>query len=242
LAQLEPALVRNFDLLATSPGGVAKLRELILSLAVQGKLVPQESNDEPAIFLKRRICGTNKEPGTPVKDPAFQLPESWEWIALGDAVEIVRGITFPASQKTKEAAPGRIACLRTSNVQKSIEWDDLLFVDRSFMGREDQLIQHHDIVMSMANSRELVGKVALIEKIPHTEATFGGFLGVLRPREVKPGYVMAFLRTPHARSTLIDSSSQTTNIANISLAKLRPLRFPLPPLAEQSASSPASKN
>ncbi len=64
--------------------------------------------------------------------------------------------------------------------------------------------------------------------------TFGGFLGVLRPRRILPVYAMAFLRTPFARSSLIDSSSQTTNIANVSLAKLRPLPFPLPPLAEQS--------
>jgi hypothetical protein len=156
----------------------------------------------------------------------FDLPATWSWVALGEVIDIVRGITFPATQKTREAAPGRIACLRTSNVQQTIEWDDLLFVDRSFMGREDQIIQHHDIVMSMANSRELVGKVALIDQIPHAEATFGGFLGVLRPRKIDPRYAMAVLRTPYARALLIDSSSQTTNIANVSLAKLRPLPFP----------------
>ncbi len=44
---------------------------------------------------------------------------------------------------------------------------------------------------------------------------------------------MALLRTPHTREELIDSASQTTNIANISLAKLRPLFFAIPPLAEQ---------
>ena len=44
---------------------------------------------------------------------------------------------------------------------------------------------------------------------------------------------MALLRTPHARSALIDSASQTTNIANVSLGKLRPLPFAIPPLAEQ---------
>ena len=85
----------------------------------------------------------------------------------------------------------------------------------------------------MANSRE-VGKVAWVHEIPHPEATFGGFLGVLRPWLSNPQYAMAFLRTRHARDTLIDSSSQTTNIANISLAKLRPLAFPLPSFAEQS--------
>jgi type I restriction enzyme, S subunit len=239
-------LISNLDLLATAPGGVARLRELILTLAVQGKLVPQDPSDEPASDLLKKIRAEKdrliaaktlkREKDEPVlSDDAlpFELPVSWSWAALGEVIDIVRGITFPATQKTREAAPGRIACLRTSNVQQTIEWEDLLFVDRSFMGREDQLIQHHDIVMSMANSRELVGKVALIDQVPHSEATFGGFLGVLRPRKIDPRYAMAVLRTPYARSLLIDSSSQTTNIANVSLAKLRPLPFPLPPDAEQ---------
>jgi type I restriction enzyme S subunit len=240
-------LVQHFDLIAQAPGGVARLRELILTLAVQGKLVPQDPSDEPASELlkkiraeKDRLIADKKlkrekdEPALTGNALPFDLPETWAWVALGEVIDIVRGITFPATQKTREAAPGRIACLRTSNVQQYIEWDDLLFVDRSFMGREDQLIQHHDIVMSMANSRELVGKVALIDQIPHAEATFGGFLGVLRPRKIDPRYAMVVLRTPYARSLLIDSSSQTTNIANVSLAKLRPLPFPLPSEAEQS--------
>ncbi|NCU67951.1 restriction endonuclease subunit S [Acidovorax sp. 210-6] len=235
------------ELLATAPGGVAKLRELILTLAVQGKLVPQDPADEPAGVLlqkiraeKDRLIAEGKikrdKPLAEIgeEEKPFELPQGWEWVPLGEVVEIIRGITFPASEKTKEKAPGRIACLRTANVQEQIEWDDLLFIGESFVGREDQRLQIHDIVMSMANSRELVGKVALVEHIPHEAATFGGFLGVLRPWFLEPRFVMALLRTPYARASLIDSASQTTNIANVSLGKLRPLAFPLPPLAEQS--------
>lgn len=246
LVAAPPALVRQFELLATAPGGVARLRDLILSLAVQGKLVPQDPSDEPALQLlktisaekDRLIADGRLKPGkasnSATDQHPFEIPETWTWVPMGEVVEIVRGITFPASEKTKEAAPGRIACLRTANVQESIEWNDLLFVNRSFMGREDQLLKPHDIVMSMANSRELVGKVALVDHIPHAECTFGGFLGVLRPWKIEPRYAMALLRSSYARSILIDSSSQTTNIANISLGKLRPLPFPLPPLAEQA--------
>lgn len=240
-------LLSNMELLAAAPGGVAKLRELILTLAVQGKLVPQDPADEPASLLlqkiraeKDRLIAEGKiKRDKPLAEIAeeekpFGLPQGWEWVPLGEVVEIIRGITFPASEKTKEKAPGRIACLRTANVQEQIEWDDLLFIAESFVGREDQRVQIHDIVMSMANSRELVGKVALVEHIPHEAATFGGFLGVLRPWCLEPRFVMALLRTPYVRASLIDSASQTTNIANVSLGKLRPLAFPLPPLAEQS--------
>lgn len=51
-------LIPQFDLLATAPGGVARLRELILTLAVQGKLVPQEAADEPATSVLARVSNT----------------------------------------------------------------------------------------------------------------------------------------------------------------------------------------
>ena len=119
------------------------------------------------------------------------------------------------------------------NVQAEIDWEDLLYIDSSFIRRDDQYLQAGDIVMSMANSRELVGKVSYADSIPVERATFGGFLGVIRPYRLSASYLMCVLRAPQARASLIDSASQTTNIANISLEKLNPLVVALPPLAEQ---------
>ena len=52
---MSAALLKNFDLLAACLGGVTKLRELILSLAVRGRLVPQDPDDEPASELLKQI-------------------------------------------------------------------------------------------------------------------------------------------------------------------------------------------
>lgn len=226
--------------------GIKRLRELILELAVRGKLVPQNPNDESASELLKRIraekaklitAGKIKKgkplPSIADEDIIFGLPNGWAYSNLGDVVEIVRGITFPGNEKSKVPEHGRIACLRTSNVQDQIEWGDILYIREEFVAREDQFIKPHDIVMSMANSRELVGKVALVGEEVKQKTTFGGFLGVLRPFLIEPRFVMVLLRTPHSREMLIDSASQTTNIANVSLAKLRPLFFAIPPLAEQ---------
>ncbi len=182
---------------------------------------------------KREIKKPKNLPSIDGAELPFQIPASWKFIRLGDAVDIIRGITFPASEKSKSPAPERLACLRTTNVQDTIEVRDLLYIKESFVTKNSQYIQKNDIVMSMANSRELVGKVAFVEEQPNEPMTFGGFLGVLRPTLLHPKFLMAVLRAPHSRETLIGNASQTTNIANISIGKLNPLVIGLPPLKEQ---------
>lgn len=239
---MKSLLPECLPLLADAPSGIRRLRDLILELAVAGRLVPQHASEETGHDLMLRIGALtdgfkwSKQAGvatSQLAETAHHLPATWASAQLGEIVEIVRGITFPAAEKAKVPAQGRIACLRTSNVQDRIEWDDLLYVDEKFVGRLDQMLQVSDIVMSMANSRELVGKVALVTDLPVEKASFGGFLGVIRPVLMEPRFVMALLRTPSARRALIDGASQTTNIANISLAKLRPLPVAVPSLAEQ---------
>ena len=88
-------LISNLDLLATAPGGVARLREWILTLAVQGKLVPQDPSDEPASELLKKIRAEkdlliaegNIKRDKPLaviaeEEKPFELPTGWEWARL----------------------------------------------------------------------------------------------------------------------------------------------------------------
>jgi type I restriction enzyme S subunit len=160
-------------------------------------------------------------------------PESWRKSSLGDEVEIIRGITFPSSAKSREHADGRIVCLRTTNVQEELNWNDLLYVPESYVKNKDQYVRKNDILISMANSRELVGKVSLVTR-DDIRCTLGGFIAALRCSDaVLPEFLMILLRTPSTKERMIDSSTQTTNIANISLGRLRPLEICLPSLDEQ---------
>jgi type I restriction enzyme S subunit len=103
LVNLQPPLVRHFDLIAQAPGGVARLRELILTLAVQGKLVPQDPNDEPASELlkkiraeKDRLIAEGKiKRDKPLDEIAeeeetFDLPEGWVWARLGSLCSYIQ--------------------------------------------------------------------------------------------------------------------------------------------------------
>ena len=95
-------LLSNMELLATAPGGVAKLRELILTLAVQGKLVPQDPADEPASVLlqkiraeKDRLIAEGKikrdKPLAEIgeEEKPFGLPQGWEWVRALDICALI---------------------------------------------------------------------------------------------------------------------------------------------------------
>ncbi len=90
-------LERHFDTAFSAPNGVQKLRELILTFAMQGKLVPQDPNDQPAGELlkaieteKQRLVkeGQIKQhqtlPQIKLEDIAYELPQGWEWVRLGE--------------------------------------------------------------------------------------------------------------------------------------------------------------
>jgi type I restriction enzyme S subunit len=104
LLNLQPPLVRHFDLIAQAPGGVARLRELILTLAVQGKLVPQDPGDEPASELLKKIraekdcliaAGKIKrdKPFAEIleSDSTANIPNSWTLARLGTVVNVSTG-------------------------------------------------------------------------------------------------------------------------------------------------------
>ena len=97
-------LTDNLPLLAGAPNGIRKLRELILELAVRGKLVPQDTSDEPASELLKRIAeekarlvaeGKIKSPKPLARlkeeDQPDDLPKGWALSRLGEVVNICTG-------------------------------------------------------------------------------------------------------------------------------------------------------
>lgn len=93
-----------------------KLRQKILDLAIRGKLVPQDPNDEPASLLLQRIHeekerlikeGKIKRSKTIATDEEieapFEIPESWEWVKLEDILLLLSGQDFPPSKYNSES-------------------------------------------------------------------------------------------------------------------------------------------
>ena len=203
----------------------------ILDLAISGKLVSQDPNDEPAIELLKRINPDFE----PCDNSHYEnLPQGWVKLRLGDVCSFERGITFPSSAKCTIKQPGLIACIRTANVQDNLELDDLWYVGNEYIkGNTEKLIRKNDIIMSSANSRELVGKVSYVHDIPE-EMTFGGFVLNIRANEgILPFFLFLMLKTLYLKGYYLTIATQTTNIANLNTKILGDIEVLLPPLTEQ---------
>lgn len=237
--------IAEFGHIANAPSGVQKLREMILELAITGRLLeslefPEKSIDflsEIREFREKLVSSGEIKRSKPMpeideSELPFSLPKTWSFERLGNVCEIVRGITFPASKKEKIKTIENVPCLRTANIQKKLEWGNLIYVSPSFVKRKDQWVRKGDVLISMANSYELVGKVSLVRDLMH-ESTFGGFIAAVRPHLLYPDFLFLLLRSPYFQNRVRSTASQTTNIANISLAGMRPIPTPIPPKEEQ---------
>ncbi|PLS83933.1 MAG: hypothetical protein CYG60_20605 [Actinobacteria bacterium] len=161
------------------------------------------------------------------------LPAGWATADLGDLLEIVRGISFPSTAKKFEPEDGYIACLRTTNVQREVQWDNLWFVPKEYLKRDEQLVKPLDILISTANSFELVGKVAQVHQMS-AEATLGAFISLIRvPSQLDAKFFYYLLSWGRTQERIRNLASTTTNISNVSTKKLRTLTLQVPPLNEQ---------
>ena len=163
-----------------------------------------------------------------------QLPKGWVNAALDDICQIVRGITFPTAEKRFESGEGLIACLRTANVQTTVEWDDLWFVPLHYVKSDEQMVLLDDILISTANSYELVGKVS---RVTHRkfDSTLGAFISLLRAQKgIDAGFLYYQMASEVVQRSIREMSSTTTNISNVSGAKLKTLELQIAPRAEQT--------
>lgn len=160
-------------------------------------------------------------------------PNHWKRQNLGDVLKVVRGVSFPSEDKKLSFAEDHIVCLRTANVQEDVDWQDLWYIPEEHVSREEQYVKSDDILISTANSYELVGKVSLVRNLPE-RATLGAFISLIRvPEGFSSKFVFYQLRSTAIRNEMRQRASTTTNISNISTSNLKEIPLYFPPLPEQ---------
>ena len=148
-------------------------------------------------------------------------------------MDVIRGISFPKNARTGEPRDGYVCCLRTTNVQRDVDWTDLWFVPELFVRRPEQIVRTHDVLISTANSLRLVGKVCQVREMPHV-STLGAFISLVRtPTQLDPAFVYFQLTSAEIQAGFRERASTTTNISNFSTRELLATELRFPPLAEQ---------
>lgn len=219
------------------------LREKILDLAMRGKLVPQDPNDEPASVLLKKIKAEKEQlikekkikkskPLAPITDDErpFDIPDSWEWVRLRDVGEIISGGTPKTSEKSYWEN-GNIPWI-TPAVMSDTQ-DDLIFNNKQIkfinkLGLEKSsahLILKNSLVVS---SRAPIGYVNIV---PFDYTTNQGCKSVSLYSNTAKEFVYFALK--NAVPDMIKRASGTT-FKEISGTKFGQTIIPLPPLEEQS--------
>ena len=207
-----------------------QLKKSILQLAIQGRLVPQNLKDEPASVLLARIREEKQrlvdekiikksKPLAPITDEEkpFDIPESWEWVRLGEIMNFVNGRAY---SKNELLSYGKYKVLRVGNLFTNGEWyfsnleledekycykGDLLYAWSASFGptiwNGDKTIFHYHI-----------WNVKFNKNIIYKKYLYYFFL-----------YDVAKIKQSSTGSTMI----------HVSMTNMLPRLFPLPPLAEQ---------
>ncbi|HBH53139.1 MAG TPA: hypothetical protein DDY91_14720 [Planctomycetaceae bacterium] len=153
---------------------------------------------------------------------------------LGEVARFLRGITFKPVDLVAPGTTDSVVCMRTKNIQSDLDQTDLIAVPKEFVRRQELYLQESDILVSTANSWELVGKCCWVPKLDYS-ATAGGFISVLRatPEWILPRYLYHWFNSEATQRHVRNCGRQTTNISNMSFERCEALQVPLPPLAEQ---------
>ena len=232
------------------------VKSKILNLAIRGKLVPQNPNDEPASVLLNRIHDEKEEL---IKQGKIKRDKKESIIFKGDdnsyyekmpdgklnclddqlPFELPEGWEWCnlsmigttnvglTYHPTDIDAQGTMVLRSCNIVNEKINLTDLVRVKTSI--RENQFAQKNDILICTRNgSRTLIGKCALIPELDE-QVSFGAFMAIYRTPYFD--YIVHFLRSNFFRSVFDDSNSTTIN--QLTQDMLKRAIVPFPPLAEQ---------
>ena len=221
-----------------------RLKKSILQEAIEGRLVPQDPNDEPASTLLEKIRkekeqlvkeGKLKKKDlieTPISEEEipFEIPDSWEWVRLKTFVQFIngdRGKNYPS--KDKLIKNGEIPFISAINIEgNSISPNGLLYVSqKQYDALSQGKLNKNDVVLCIRGS---LGKAAIY---PYDKGAIASSLVILRNIGMTYNkYLINYLNTPLFFSQ-INSNDNGTAQPNLSADNVANFYIPLPPLAEQ---------
>ncbi|WP_249905897.1 restriction endonuclease subunit S [Lactobacillus amylovorus] len=221
------------------------LRERILDLAMRGKLVPQDPNDEPASVLLEKIKAEKEElvkekkikkskplPAITDDEKPFNIPDSWEWVRLGDLGNYIQRGRSPKYDKNNTTHP--------IISQKCVQWDNISlehakYITEEFFEKleEYRFVKKNDILWNSTGTGT-VGRLNIVkEDLNHVPVD--SHVTLIRTNDqVFSDYVYYYLMSPQIQNNLGDFLTGTTKQKELGLTNILKVEVPLPPFSEQS--------
>ncbi|QLU26630.1 restriction endonuclease subunit S [Klebsiella oxytoca] len=228
--------------------GIKKLRELILELAVRGKLVPQDPNDEPASVLLKRIAAEKAElvkqgkikmqkplPEISEEEKPFELPVGWEWVRLNDVAEYIQRGKGP-----KYSEYGHVKVVS----QKCVQWNGFKLeqsrwiTDESVAAyTEERFLKDGDVLWNSTGAGGTAGRVIYLPAVTE-KLVVDSHVTLIRTIKQNGQFICNYISTygiqqrfdPKHPNTLL---SGTTNQAELNASVVTSFMTPFPPQKEQ---------
>ena len=237
-------LAEHFDTLFTSEASIDKLKQTILQLAVMGRLVEQDPNDEPASVLLEKIAGekaqlvkegkskkTNKLPEITEEEKPFYLPDRWTWTRLGNITAKIGSGATPRGGKNAYTDTG-IPFLRSQNV-----WNDGLALEEVAhipLATHERMANTHvspnDILLNITGAS--LGRCTIVpESLP--EANVSQHVTIIRTTtSANRAYLHMLILSPYVQGLIW---GRQVGMAREGLSKkvLELFEIPIPPEKEQ---------
>lgn len=226
-----------------------ELKNSILQLAIQGKLVEHRPEEGTAEELyreiqeeKRRLVkeGTIKKekplPEITEDEVPFEIPENWKWVRVGDCLSNHAGLAYKKENLMRKTS-NMVRVLRGGNISEmyyALNPDDVI-ISAEFV-KPELLLKKNTIITPAVTSLDHIGKMARID-IDYSDTVVGGFVLMLIPyysQDIFSKFLLFVFSSQYFRDccrNIVNKSGQA--FYNLSRSKLMQLIIPLPPLAEQ---------
>lgn len=235
-------LERHFDTAFAAPDGIQKLRELILTLAIQGKLVPQDPKDQPASELLKEIEvekqrlekeGKLKQskplPEINLEEVPYELPDAWKWVRLGNCM---LKITDGTHHSPPNGDAGDFLYISAKNIKE----EGILLKNATYITKKI-----HDEIYSRCDPEfgnilyikdGATTGIATINNLKEPFSMLSSVALLKQPTQIDNHYLLFTLRSPFFYSEMRAGMTGVA-ITRVTLKKMNDAIIPLPPLAEQ---------
>lgn len=234
-------IAEHFDTLFTTEESIDQLKQTVLQLAVMGRLVPQDPDDEPATVLlekianeKERLMGNGKikkqkgRSSLKESEVPFSIPNTWRWVRLA---EITSKIT-DGDHKTPPRIPEGCRLLSAKNVRDGyLDFDNTDFISEEhyLKSRERCLPEQGDLLIVSVGGT--IGRTSLVPA--DSDFALVRSVALIKPLLISPKY-LKFAMDSNLFQESIHENKRGGAQPCLYLSEIHKFAFSLPPLSEQN--------